>query len=313
MNYKEQIYKAWQFTQSNKRMIVWYGLLPAFVTTCVGIFYIIYQILAFKSSPLFDDAPQSFFSIVVNAILDFVQSHLSFTLPMIIGAIVLLIIYFIVPVILDAAMIQVIARRRNNHQITLGEGITRGSLRFLPLFEFKLIMRTFSVITITAQAAFILRNLGPDAFNTFLPLLILILVVGFFLHVLFTFAEYYIVIDETGVMSGIVKSCTLVILNLQRTFMLVVLMFIIAIRIIIQLVLVIIIPAIVVIGLGYFASTSLPGYGIIILASFSLLLLILASYLAAIVYVFSVAVWTFTFLDFTSQDQISAREQVEND
>jgi len=138
----------------------------------------------------------------------------------------------------------------------------------------------------------------------------LIFVVGLVLYVLFTFSEYYIVIDNEKVMSSIVKSCTLVILNLQQTFMLVLLMLIIGIRIIIQLVLVIIIPAIVIVGLGYFASTSLSGYSLLILVGFSGLLLILASYLAAVVYVFSVAVWTFTFLDFTSKDEYNARGQL---
>lgn len=308
MNYKERIYEAWQFTQSNKKMIRWYAFLPALLSTIVGIGYVTYQILAFKSSPLFDDAPQSFLYVVVTTILNFIRDNFELTIPLIATGIFLAILYFLLPVLLDAAMIQVITRRRHGQQITLPEGLKYGMLRFLPFFEYSLLMGTFSFISISAEGAFILRNLGPEAFNTLLPLIGIILVVAFTLHILFTFAEYYIIIDETGVMDGIVKSCTLVILNIQQTFMLVVLMLIIAVRILIQIILIIIVPALIVIGLAYYASVSLPEYGLIILSGLSVMFLLFASYLAAVVHVFSVAVWTYTFLDFTSEEVIQARE-----
>ena len=169
-------------------------------------------------------------------------------------------------------------------------------------------MGTFSIISISTEAAFILRNLGPEVFSTLTPIFIIILVVTFIIHILFTFAEYYIIIDGTGIMTAIVKSCTLVILNIQQTVMLAILMLIIAVRILIQIILIIIIPAMVVIGLAYYASVSLPDYGLAILIGLSCLFLLFASYLAAVVHVFSVAVWTYTFLDFTSEEIVSARE-----
>jgi hypothetical protein len=311
MKYKEIIYDAWHFTQENKKMIIWYGFLPAFLTTVVGIFYVTYQILAFKSSPLFDDDPQSFLYVLMTTIFNFIRDNVSITIPLIIAAIILAIIYFLLPVILDASMVQVIARRRNGQQTNLVDGLKYGILRFLPFFEFTLLMNTISFITITTEAAFILRNLGPDVFQSFIPVFVIFLIAALVLHILFTFAEYYIIIDDEGVMSGIVKSCTLVILNLQKTFILVILMLIIAIRIIIQVVLVIVIPAIVISGLAFFTSASLPEYGLIILGGLSIAFLFFASYLAAIVHVFSVAVWTFTFIDFTSERHLSAREKLE--
>lgn len=308
MNYKERIYEAWQFTQNNKKIIRWYAFLPALLSTIVGIGYVTYQILAFKSSPLFDDAPRSFLYVVVTTILNFIRDNIELTIPLIITGIILAILYFLLPVLLDAAMIQVITRRRHGQKTTLPEGLKYGMLRFLPFFEYSLLMGTFSLISISAEAAFILRNLGPEVFKTLLPIIGIILFVAFILHILFTFAEYFIIIDESGVMDGIVKSCTLVILNMQQTFMLVILMLIIAVRILIQIILIIIVPAIIVIGLAYYASVSLPQYGLIILGVLSALFLLFASYLAAVVHVFSVAVWTYTFLDFTSEEVVKARD-----
>jgi hypothetical protein len=308
MNYKERIYEAWQFTQKNKKMIRWYAFVPAFLSTIVGIGLVTYQILAFKASPLFDNAPQSFSYVVVTTILNFIRSNLDLTIPLIVTGVILAILYFLLPVLLDAAMIQVITRRRHGQQIGLPEGVKYGALSFLPFFEYSLLMGTFSIISISTEAAFILRNLGPEVFSTLTPIFIVILVATFIIHILFTFAEYYIIIDGTGIMTSIVKSCTLVILNIQQTVMLAILMLIIAVRILIQIILIIIVPAMVVIGLAYYASVSLPDYGLAILIGLSCLFLLFASYLAAVVHVFSVAVWTYTFLDFTSEEIVSARE-----
>lgn len=308
MNYKERIYEAWQFTQNNKKMIRWYAFIPALLSTFVGLGYVTYQILAFKSSPLFDDAPRSFAYVAITTVLDFIRDNLELTVPLIVSGAILTLLYFLLPVLLDASMIQVITRKRHGQQINLAEGIKYGALAFLPFLEYSILMGTFSFISISTEAAFILRNLGPDVFSTLLPIIGIILVVTFILHILFTFAEYFIIIDETSVMTGIVKSCTLVILNLQQTFMLVILMLIIAIRILIQIILIIIVPALIVIGLAFYASISLPQYGLFILAGISGLFLLFASYLAAVVHVFSVAVWTYTFLDFTSEEVVSARD-----
>ncbi len=311
MKYKELIYEAWQFTQSNKKMVMWYALVPAILTTLIGILYFGYQIMAFRTSELFNWHGQSFAYELITNILNFVQNNIEISVPLIIGAAIIGILFLLLPTLADASMIQVVARRRNGQKTGLGEGIKFGMLRFLPLFEYSLIIKTFSFVSISAEAAFIIRNFGPNAFNSLMPVLIVIAVVALILHILFTFAEYYIVIDGEGVMSGIVKSCTLVILNVQQTFMLVILMLIIAARILIQMMLVIVIPAVIITGLAFYASINLPEYGLIILAGISFVFIIFASYLAAVVHVFSVAVWTYTFLDFTDQELISAREKVE--
>lgn len=311
MKYKERIYEAWQFTQSNKKMILWYALVPSILTTVIGIIYVGYQILAFKTSPLFSSGDKSFLYELVGKIIDFLSANFNISLPLIITAILILLAFLFLPILLDASMIQVITRRKHGQKTTLPEGVQYGIMSFLPLFEFGAIMGTFSVISISAEAAFILRNLGPEVFRGLLPVMITIMVVALVIHILFTFAEYYIIIDGEGVMSAIIKSCTLVILNIQQTFMLVILMLIIAARILIQMVLVIIIPGLIIAGLAFYASVSLPEYGLVILGGISVLFVIFASYLAAVVHVFSVAVWTYTFLDFTSEELISAREKLE--
>lgn len=292
-------------------MVMWYALVPAILTTLIGILYFGYQIMAFRTSELFNWHGQSFAYELITNILNFIQNNVELSVPLIIAAVVVGILFLLLPTLADASMIQVIARRRNGQQTGLVDGVKFGMLRFLPLFEYSILVKTFSFISISAEAAFIIRNFGPNAFNSLMPVLIVVAVVALILHILFTFAEYYIVVDEEGVMSGIVKSCTLVVLNVQQTFMLVILMLIIAARILIQMILVIVIPGVIITGLAFYASVNLPEYGLMILAGISVLFIIFASYLAAVVHVFSVAVWTYTFLDFTDQELVSAREKVE--
>lgn len=312
MKYKETIYNAWQFTQNNKKLIIWYGFLPALLTTLVGILYVTYQVFAFQTSPLFNYQGSSFALVLIRTIYSFVIENVSISVPLIVVVVILGIIYLIVPTILQAATIDIIARRKHNQETTLVQGFNHGLLRFLPLFEYELIMRTFSIITLSTEAAFVLRNFGVDALNALLPVLILVVLVGLILHLFFTFTEYYIVIDEEGVINAIIKSCTLVITNLQHTFMLVILMLIIGIRIIIQIALVILIPAVVIAGFAFFASISLPQYAIIIIAAVSCLVLIFAAYLAAVVHIFATSVWTFTFLEFTESENLTARHKIDS-
>ena len=89
-----------------------------------------------------------------------------------------MIIYLIFPTIAQAAAIQYIARQRNGQNVTLGDGLKYGLLRFLPLFKYHLLIRTFGVFTILFEGAFVLRNLGMGVFKILLPLFILFAVIG---------------------------------------------------------------------------------------------------------------------------------------
>jgi hypothetical protein len=87
-------------------------------------------------------------------------------------------------------------------------------------------------------------------------------------------------------------------------------MIIIGVRIVIQALIVFLIPGIVILVSGYIASIALQVTGVIIGLVIGGIALIVASYLNGIVDVFSYSVWTFTFLELTSEKEVSARESV---
>ncbi len=313
MNYRQIIGEAWAYTQANKRLIIWFGFLPSILTTTVGVFYIGYQFFALKNSYLFSNEEDDFLYDIVTFIFDFFKEHLQFTVPVIVVLSIFGILYFTFPTIAKASAMQKIARDRNGQDSGLGTGLKWGIRSFLPLFEYHLLIRTFTFFSILVEMSFVLRNLGPLIFKFLFPVFLIIMVIGLVLSVLFTYTDFYIVIDDLGVFESMKKSARLVTLNLKHTFLISILMLIIGVRIIIQAIMVFLIPAMVVVITGYIATVALPITGLIVGGITGFIALILASYLNGIVDVFSYAVWTFTFLTLSSEPEVSAREVFSDD
>jgi hypothetical protein len=204
-------------------------------------------------------------------------------------------------------MIQLIARKKSGQDVRMRDGLKYGLNYFLPLFSYSLANRTFNIISIFWEAAFVLRNLGPDTFEALLPVLIPLIIISLLFMFMFTFSEYYIVIDDNHMGQSMAKSSVLVFKHWGKAFMVSLLMFIIGIRILLQVVFVLLVPLAVLLGFFYFAASTLPDIGIWIGGGLGIAALLFASYLGAIVHVFTTTVWVFSFLDLTTTPEINAR------
>ena len=69
MKSSEVIRTAWHLTNSTKGLL-WFGVIPAFFSTLVGIGYIAYQFFAFEISPFFG-AKNFDFTKIESLALDF--------------------------------------------------------------------------------------------------------------------------------------------------------------------------------------------------------------------------------------------------
>lgn len=313
MDYRQIIAESWQATQNSKKLIFWFGFIPSILTTAAGVGTLTYQFFAFKNSYLFTDHEKSFLTEVVGFIWDFVNTHLSWTVPMAIVAAILAIMYLLIPTLAKASAIQAIARRRNGQKAGVGVGLRHGILSFLPLFEYHLLVKTFAFFSILVEMSFVLRNLGTELFQIFLPIFIIFIIISFLLTLLFTYADLYIVIDGIGVFDSIKKSSKLVIMHWKHTFLITLLMLLIGVRIIIQVIMVFLIPILIVLITGYIATVTLPITGVIVGGIVGLVGLIIAAYLNGIVDIFSYTVWTYTFLEVTSEKELSARDVFKDD
>ncbi len=308
MDYRKVISDSWKYTQSNKKLILWFGFFPSLFTTTAGVGYIAYQFFAFKKSYLFNEQDESFFHDVVTFIWDFIGAHVSWTLPLVIFAIIFGLFYLLFPTLAKASAIQVIARNKNGQKAGVGTGMRNGMMSFLPLFEYHLLIKTFAFFAILIEMSFVIRNLGPVIFKFLLPIFIIFMIISFLLTLLFTYTDFYIVIDDKGVFRSMKESARLVIMNWTHTFLITILMLLIGIRIIIQVVMVFLIPTLVILITGYIATVTLPATSVIIGAVVGFVGLIVSAYLNGIIDIFSYTVWTHTFLEITSQKETTARE-----
>ena len=308
--FRKIIAEAWVFTQNNKKITLWYAFFPSLIVTVSGMIYFVYQYYAFKSSPLFENWDQSFTMILVSTVWQIISENL-LTLPtLIVIAIVVAILYIIVPPLCQGSIIQLIARKRNGQDVRTRDGIKYGLINFLPLFEFSWIKRTFSFVSIFTSVAFLWRNLGTEAVQAFLPIIIIISIVAIIMTLIFTYTEFFIVIDDRRVIESIGKSVSLVITHLEATILLSILMLIISIRILIQIFFVLFIPIIIAWLIYFLASAMLPAIALIIAGIVGLFMLYIAAYIGSTVHVFADSVWTFTFLELTAEKETSAREKV---
>jgi len=193
------------------------------------------------------------------------------------------------------------------------DGIRYGFLSFLPLFEYSWLTRTFSLVSMISWTSFVGRNLGWDALNAFLPIMIFLAIVGIVLTIIFTYTEFFIVIDDRRVIESIAKSSVLVVTHLEQTLLLLILMLIISVRIIVQIVFVLLIPAIIALIIYFVTSAAVPIVALTAGGVIGLLLLFLAAYLNSIIHVFAASVWTFTFLELTHDEYVSARDKIEEE
>ena len=308
MDYRKIISDSWRYTQENKGLIYWFGFFPSLLTTTVGIGYLTYQFFAFKKSFLFDNAETSFMHDVVNFGWSFLSGHATLTVPLVIVGIIVAILWILIPTLAKASAIQAIARSKNGQKSGVGVGLKYGLMAFLPLFEFHLLVKTFSPMSMVTEMGFVARNLGMGIFNALLPVFLIIMVISFVLVLFFTFVDLYIVIDNEKILTSMKKSAKLVVLNWQQTVLITILMIIIGVRIIIQAVLIFVVPLAVIFTAGYLATIALETTIIIVAGIVGVLGLLLSAYLGGIVDIFSYTVWTYAFLELTSEGEISARD-----
>ncbi len=307
MHYRQIIKDAWVFTQTNKRLMKWYAFFPALISTIVGVGYLIYQYFAFIKSPIFSDAEHSFLTEIWLLILEFIRYHPGYIFPLTIVAIVVGVIYIFYPTFAQGAMIQIIARKRNNQKVRLIDGIVYGLKSFLQLFEYHLIVRGFSVFAVLTEIAFVMRNLGTKAAELLMPVFGLITIIGIILGLLFTYAELYIIVDREGVFKSMKRSAGLVVTHWQHTVLIFILLVLIGLRIIINMILILVIPILLFSAVGLVASYALGVIGYVIASVVGIIGLLVSGYLGGTLSVFTNAVWTFTFLELTDREELHAR------
>jgi len=241
--------------------------------------------------------------IVFETAIDIISNNTGLGVLLIILSAIVALIYLFLPIFTQCALIQAVAHMRIGHKVTAVQAFSFGFSRFLQLFEYSLLVKTFGFVGIATEAAFVLRNLGVEAFVGFLGWIFLFFfIIGLFLTLLFTYSEYYIVIDKKGVFNSMLASGGLVIRQLHHTVFMLLLMTIIGLRIVINIVIALLVPALVIAPIFLFASFTLTAIGVVVGAIIGLVALYFGAYFMGVFHIFATAVWTFTFLELTTKE-----------
>lgn len=306
VNYRHIVKEAWDFAQSEKRLMYYYAFLPSLIATLVGVIYIFYQVISLRR--YFAQEEESFIVQIVKLVWSAFSKHPELIPVGIVLLIVVAILYLLYPSFNEGALIQLIARKYNKQGVKLISGLRYGAASFFPILEFNAIFSFLSVTSLLTDGALVLRTLGPEPLKFIAPILLLGAIIGIILSFLFTYAKFFIIIDGEGVFSAINKSTNLVIDHWQSTVLVILILFLIGLRIVLNIILIIVIPGLIVLLAGLFVSLALNYIGYAVAGLIGLLGLYIAGYLGGVLSVFAHAVWTFTFLHLTNEAEATARE-----
>lgn len=304
MKYRAIIREAWILTQENKKLIWWFAYIPALLTFLVSMVYLSYQAVSLWTSPYIREGATEahLMSKIADAVIDLFKTQPALgTLGAVMVALIA-IAYLLLPVFSQSALIQLVARIRAGEPLSVARGISYGFTRFLQLFEYHAFIKTFSLIGIFTEASFAFRIFGPEPFKVFGWIFLLVLIVGLICTLLFTYSEYYIVIDKESMLNSILKSGGLVIRQWHHTLFMLLLMAVIILRVVLNVVVALLVPALVLAPIFLFTSLTLAKIGVFIGAVVGIVVLYFATYFLGVFHVFTTTVWTFTFLDLTREE-----------
>ncbi len=289
MTPREIIAEAWAITTREKSLRRW-GFFSSFFETLLNIKLIGYQLyflhayFVHKEVGFFDDVEWLYHSVPLWLFLTIVISFLT-----------LLAIEFIVPNLAKGAIIGLAAKSHRGEKVEGGLILALYNFfQILAIHEFLVLSGWAICITISSL---ILRYISGDIKFTMVGIIVFFFLLSNVLKFFFSFAEPAVVIQKSGVFAAMGQSLKLIISYLGQIIFLVLLLFFISIRIMINAVVMLLLP-IVITGLAFVLSLFLsPLLTYLISGIVGIGLIVGASILFAYVHVFNEAVWTVTFIE----------------
>ncbi len=176
-------------------------------------------------------------------------------------------------------------------------GLVLALYNFFPIFAINEIFALGGLSTTITITSVIIRYVEGDSKTFFIIILWIMWAVSNVIHFFFSFAEEAIVIDRIGIFTALGRSFKLIISYLGHIMFLLLLLFVISLRIILNAAIVIIIPG-VILGIVFLLSTFLSQLLTWLIGGIVGLILVgIASYFFGYLHVFKQTVWTITYLE----------------
>lgn len=308
MEYRKLIDDSWKFAQSHKSIMLIYAFIPAVLNAIFSFGFLTYEVFSIKNSPELTNSTQTFLAKIFYFGKTFISEKPQFVIPIAAIVAVYMLAYTFLPTLSKGAIVQLIARIKNNQTPKVISGVGYGLRSFLPLFGFNAFLNIFSISTILSYLILVLVNFGTEPLRFFLPIFILLFIVGIIMSFLFAFAENFIIIDHKSIDEAIRASASLVVQNWAETMLMLILLGLIALRVLLNMLLIFLIPFGASAAISFFATIKVANLGIVLAGLLFLFAIYIIGYIGGTFTLFANSVWTYAFLELTSDHNLSARD-----
>jgi hypothetical protein len=301
MTPREIIAEAWAITRKEKLLLQW-GCFSSFFETLLNLKLLSYQAYVVWAYTYGDGSAGMFdFEIML-----YEKFPLWFFLTFIALLLILIVFEWFLPHLAQGAIIGLAAKAHKKEDVK--GGLVLGLYNFFPIFE----IHGFLVLSSWAMAI-TLCSMTFRYIDSEIKYPMMAAIVGFWVFFnivkfLFSFAEPAVVIQKTGIFNAMGQSFKLMMSYLGEMMFLLILLFIITLRIVINSIIVLLIPSIM-FGIGFlllFFFSPVVSYSIAV--TIGVVLVFVASYFFGYLHVFKETVWTITFLELKKHKELDVIE-----
>ncbi|MDA9129255.1 hypothetical protein N9J72_02140 [Candidatus Gracilibacteria bacterium] len=234
--------------------------------------------------------------------------HSEYLTLYIIIAVVFVIFYLILIPIFEGALIQYIDSRKDG-KASRSDALGVGIFRFYALFEFNNIFNMFKFISIVNGFLFSLRFLGIEYLTGLAIFFVVAFLFSFIVNIVVAYARYEIVLQKKGTFEAIGVSSQISLLNIKTTLKLYFLMFIMNIKVMINFLLFLVFPLFAVFVTGFLTSTIFTTIALFVLGIVFLFLLLVLGYMAAVLDIFTTAIWYHAYKEGKAKLELSEAKE----
>ncbi|MBI5155720.1 hypothetical protein HZA45_00445 [Candidatus Peregrinibacteria bacterium] len=297
MTPREIIAEAWAITRREKSLRRW-GMTYSLLETLLDLKLFSYQ--AYFLWEYLQGRQSGFFDVEV---LLYEAVPFWFFLTFVISLTLLIVVELFIPHMAQGAIIGLAAKSHQGDE--LKGGFLLAIYNFVPLFAIHEIFVLASTTTSITVISLIFRYVDSSFHIPLIIGVVLMWGVSNIIKFFASFAQPAVVVRRMSVAAALGQSFKFIVSYLNHVMFLLLLLFVISIRIIINLVTVLLIPGIAM-GIGFllafFLSTALS---VMIAVIISVGLVLLASYFFANLHVFKAAVWTVAYIELSKKKDLS--------
>ncbi|PZM85556.1 hypothetical protein DLH72_02080 [Candidatus Gracilibacteria bacterium] len=226
---------------------------------------------------------------VLKTILRFLETDLG--KEVLIAGIIFLVFYFLLTPIFEAGLVKYIHIKYKGGDISKSEAFGQGLYKFLQTFEYNNMFSEFKLLSILNGYLFVIRFTGIEYIKIVSYIFLFLLVFGIIINILFSYAKFFLILEDKNVFQAVGESTKLTILNPKTTIKLFFLIFALNLRVIINFLVFLIFPIIIVSAITYISMKFLLFVTVLVTIVLFVIIILFMGYLTAVLDVFKVSLW----------------------